>query len=261
MSEYYAAVCSHNRHEVIAGRTLKTLHDGGVPRKAVHVFVTPGQETAYREHIPRHLYGEIMTGAPGLWANRNAATLTFPEGANVISLDDDVLAVQQLERNKLVTVRDLDATFSAAFSALAKTDATLWGIYPVPNAFYMTPRLSRGLKFCIGQLMGFINRQDEILTCRDKEDYERTLLRYESDGEVIRFDFLAAKSPGMRTDPGGQQSTRRLENNRDAVTYMLRRWPEYVRPKSRTRDNGYLEIRLTEPTGRADNGETRPQAS
>lgn len=250
MSDYYVSVCSHNRHDSIGTRTLRTLHEAGVPRQAIHVFVTPGQETIYQQSIPSHLYAEIHTGAPGLAGNRNAATRTLPNGAPVVQLDDDVLAVQQLTGDRLTKVTDLDSLLRSTFNALAKTPATLWGIYPVPNAFYMSPRISTGLKFCIGQLMGFINRHEEILTCNDKDDYERSLLRYEQDGEILRFDFLTVKTPGVRTNPGGLQSTKRLENNRDAVTYMLRRWPEYVRLKSKTRDNGYLEIRLIDPSRR-----------
>jgi hypothetical protein len=159
-----------------------------------------------------------------------------------------VQALLQLDsKGSLTVVSDANSLIEQAFQAIAKTPATIWGVYPVSNAYFMRPRISAGLLFLIGQCMGFLNRPDELVSVNDKDDYERSLLRYEADGLVVRLDSITCKAGGVRRNKGGLQNNQRIENNNAAVRYLINRWPALVKPK-KARDDGYMEIRLTPPS-------------
>lgn len=241
---YDVAICTHNRADIVSQTILPYLAAGNVPRERVHLFVTPGQEDTYRSLVPQELYGHIHTGGTGLANNRNAVVQHFPADTPVVQFDDDVRALLQLTPSgKLAEVTDPDSLICQAFDIISRTRATIWGVYPVANAFYMRRKTSAGLLFLIGQCMGFLNRPDELVSVNDKDDYERSLLRYETDGLVVRLDSVSCKAGGVRRNKGGLQHDQRIENNNDAVRYLLKRWPALVKPK-KPRPDGYMEIRL-----------------
>lgn len=243
---YEVAIVSHARPQQLAERTLKCLRDGGVPAEKIRVFVTPGQEEQYRDEIDESLYGAIETGGTGLANNRNAINRYYDENTPIVELDDDILAVQMLNGSDLATVSDLDKTFADTFRIMARGSATMWGVYPVANAYFMKPRINSGLLFCIGHLHGFLNRRSETMRLNYKQDYEKSLMRYVADGEVIRFDMMCAKAAPMRSGSGGSQNHDRTEENERDVHYLLSEWPQYVRISKR-RPDGYLEVKLLNP--------------
>jgi hypothetical protein len=247
MKPYSVAICTHSRSQNISERTLAYLTSANVPPEAIHLFVTPGQESDYARDVPRELYGELHTGGYGLAGNRNSVVQYFPEGHPVVQLDDDVQSLMALRSNGTLTpVVDAHDLFMKAFSLLEKSNATIWGVYPVCNGFFMKNRVSRGLLFCIGQCMGFLNRPSELISVDDKDDYERSLLRYVTDGEVLRLDMITAKAGGVRKNSGGLQNDKRLGNNNLAVQYLKNQYPAFVREKA-SRPDGYREIRLLNP--------------
>jgi hypothetical protein len=244
---YQVAICTHNRWETINHGTLRVLKDTGIPTQRIHLFITPGQEPQYEATLDPALYGHLHTGGTGLAANRNAATRAFPKHTRLVQADDDLKAIQQLTPDgKLQTLTNLDPFLQEAFTITRHHKATMWGVYPVPNAFFMRPRISTGLKFLIGQLQGYTTNPTETIQAPDKDDYERTLLRYHADGQVIRFDHITVQANGVRKNAGGLQDGNRVPKNNQAVTYLMNRWPQNVKP-SKTRPDGYQEIRLVTP--------------
>lgn len=244
---YQVSICTHNRPQQISTHTLRMLADGGVPADRVHLFVTPGQEKDYQNAVDPALYGHLHTGAPGLAANRNAATAYFPQHARIVSCDDDLQAIETLtpDGQKLQPITDVDTFYQRTFLDLRTTGASLWGIYPVRNAYFMRTGLTTSLKFCIGMMFGYLNRKNETITISEKEDYERTLLRWHTDGVVNRYGHITVKAPPVRKNPGGMQDGTRNENARNSVAYLQARWPQNVR-LGKVRD-GYQEIRLVNP--------------
>lgn len=228
-------------------RTLRLLADRGVPREDVHLFVTPGQEGAYRSAVDSALYGHLHTGAPGVVGQREVVHHTFPEGAQLVQLDDDLRNVEQLAANGegLEPVTYLPGIVPSA-EQLAAAGARLWGTYPVRNAYFMRQRNRTGLVFLPGWLWGCLNSHEpaRMAVHDQKDDYERTLRWWSLDGAVLRLDWVAADT--LMYQPGGMQAADRPDRrqaNRDAVRYLLQNWPHVVRVKKRTGPVG-LEVRL-----------------
>jgi hypothetical protein len=64
-----------------------------------------------------------------------------------------------------------------------------------------------------------------------KEDYTRTILAFERDGKVVRFNFVAAVT-SLYQQEGGQQTGNRLKREKLGAKYLLKHYPELVRTKS-----------------------------
>lgn len=247
------AVCSYGRAETVGRDTLATMLRGGVPGEKIKVYTPQVEE--YREALREDagLSGIDVIEAPkGLHNAQNMVLDEHRPGSRVVFADDDVRAV-----NRLVTRRgkgslreqgDLPGLFTAAFERAAQERVTLWGLYPVHNAFYMKPAVRVGLWFCIGQLFGVIVTEDRQYGSDEaakKGDYERTLLHFERDGGVMRMDWLASDCAPMRTAAGGNASPERAAEERRAVESLERRWPGLVHRKPDRM--GYPEIALRLP--------------
>lgn len=239
-------VISHARPEQCGAKTLRFLADGGIPREAVHLFVAPEEQAAYREALDPGLYGELHRGGRSLAEQRNRSLVgAWPSGTKVVSVDDDVTELRQRTSDKAtVRVTDLAAEFDRGWSTAHEQRARLWGIYPVLNPMFMRSRTSTGLYFVIGHLFGVVTTKAQwartSFACKD--DYERSLEYFRHDEAVVRLDDLAAKTKlgaagGIRAR-GDEQN-----RNRREVAELLARFPEWVAIQKRRGSRG-LEIRL-----------------
>lgn len=237
------AIPSHARADRIERWALTALAGAGIIPEQVTVFVTPGQEAAYRQAIS---WGcEVVTGGHGLGAQRRAIDAHYGEGALVVQLDDDIRqVVRRMNEKQLTPVTDLHAEAIDAFALCTQVGARLWGVYPTLNAAWMKARSRVGLSFICGGLFGHVVDPALPVTLDQKEDFERTLLYFEADGAVVRQEWL-----GMRTsmyNPGGMQAEGhpdRAELNAHAVRALRERWPRHVRVARRTGKAGQ-ELRL-----------------
>lgn len=250
MSELVVAVPSHDRAAGANARTLRLFAERGVPAQAVHVFVAPDEVDTYRADLDPGLFGELHPGGPDLIGQHTAIIEAFPEGARIVGADDDLdNIVRRVGEKATEPVADLMVEFQRGFDACVAADATLWGTYPVLNPYFMRDGHTTDLRFCIGHLFGTINTHAEWArpTLQLKEDYERTLLRYEHDRAVVRLNDIGAKT--KMGAPGGLASRMesRRATNRRAVTYLQRRWPQWVTVQKRQSETSGLEIRIREP--------------
>ncbi len=205
----------------------------GIDPEIVTIWVTPGQEAEYRAEAPRGM--RVEAGQPTLHANRNFASLMTPEKAEVVWCDDDVTGWVALSGGKVDPVRDVTPYWEQFFSVAREEHVTLWGAAPTPNPFYMAPRTKIGLYYAYGAHYGVLNRPDLEVTLEAKEDYERTLLHYESDGGVLRFDFFSMHASKVGKTPGGLQDTL-IDRETIAIAEaqaLMTRWPALVQPNRR----------------------------
>ena len=246
---YVVAIPSYNRHDVIAHKTLHTLLTGGVHRTHIYIFVANKQQKyLYETHVPKSMYKEIVVGKLGITNQRIFISRFFPENQYVVSIDDDVEAVMELKHHRgsadtLVPIRDLDQFFKHAHQVLKREKLYIWGVYPVHNPFFMKPNTTTDLRFLIGILHGYIVRHDRRLYpsihAESKEDYEQTILYYQRDGGVVRFNFV---SPKTKFHAEGGLGTDRIERSRTAAEYLAKTYPDIVSRFSRK--NGMPEVKL-----------------
>lgn len=242
--DYQIAIPSHMRSETINQRTLRYLADAGIEPDRIRVFVAPEQLEAYRANSDKGLYAEIIPSALGVRENHNFITQFYPDGQLLVRSDDDLKHLAtKLDDKHLEPVMDLDQFIQAAFGQALDLGASIWGIYPISNPFFMKTKLRTDLNFLIGQFFGAVNRHSEVLKAEIKEDYERAILRFMRDGAILRMDFVCAVAGGVGKNAGGLQSMDRAGMNERGTAYLLGKYPQYVKLKA-AKGNGYPEIRL-----------------
>lgn len=253
------AIPSYKRHGVIMNQTLKTLKTGRVPAEWITIFVATDEE--------RELYAglgyRVVVGVKGLCPQRVFISNHYKPGTRVVSLDDDVLAIQSLiyrprpgEKKKsidsdcsVVEVTDLPALFSRAFADAEKHGVKLWGFYPVANKGFMQTTAKVGLNFIMGHCFGFY-AGDPIAGAAApmKDDYYTSLWHFKKYGGTLRYDNICVKSKSH--DVGGTNSNLELKLmiNNDSCRKIVRDFPGLVEIKKRNCSDPWLsrysELRL-----------------
>ncbi len=242
--DYQIAIPSHKRSQTINQRTLRYLADAGIERDRVRVFVAPEQLETYLADTDKGLYAEIIPSALGIRENHNFITSYYPDGQLLVRADDDLKHLAtKVNHKQLEPIMNLDEWIQAAFLQALDLGATIWGIYPISNPFFMKQKLRTELSFLIGQFFGSVNRHSEVLQAEIKEDYERAILRYITDGAILRMDFMCAVAGGVGKNAGGLQTMDRKAMNQRGTDYLLATYPQYVKLKA-AKGDGYPEIRL-----------------
>jgi hypothetical protein len=244
MLDYQIAIPSHDRSVEINQHTLRYLADTGIDKNKIRIFVAPEQAALYEQNLDAGLYNELVPTVLGIRGNRNAITQFYPDGAPLVTIDDDVRHVAKWQDEKtLVKIDNIPELIEDCFIKADLVGATLWGFYPVSNPFFMKPKERYGLSFISGQFYGLYNRHAEILQAETKSDYERSILRFITDGIVLRFENLTTLAGKVGGNKGGLQSLDRATMNEQGTQYLLSTYPDLVIEK-KSRDNGYREIKL-----------------
>ena len=246
---YVVAIPSYNRTETIVTKTLETLRKGNIPAKSIHIFVANETEhTAYAAHIPKELYGKIVTGVKGITPQRKFMVKYFAEKTRVVSMDDDVEKFLRLSRDgqHLIPFKtgELSRFFQKAFDEIEKRGLNLWGIYPMRYAYFMKHNVTTDLRLILGTTYGFICRHDADLvpTVAEKEDYETTIRYFLKDGGVLRYNDVCLKT--IYHSPGGlgKLDELRLDANEVAAKQLKTMFPDLITVFKRP--NGLSEVRL-----------------
>jgi len=258
--DYVVAIPSYNRSDVLAKKTLATLHSGSVPVSKIHIFVANQEEyDKYQTAIPKHLYGKMVIGKLGISNQRRFIVEYFPEGQKVVSLDDDVEKILKKVKEsdtKLQQIRNVDAFFKEAFDRAQKEGCFIWGVYPTANPFFLRGGVTTTLKFIIGGLYGFIVRHDKGLMpspeSEGKEDVELTILHYICDKKILRYNYICFKSKNFSSGGLGIQKDR-IKSSEKAAKYLERKYKQYA--SMWRRPNGMYEVRLRDKTDKSKEAE------
>ena len=260
---YIIAIPSYKRHTTLKKKTMKVLEHYKVPAKLIHIFVANKEEaTLYKQELDAGSYGKIIVGKPGIKEIRNFMANYFPEGKQIVYLDDDISKLwrcvtkgdpTEKKDNKLVQLESFDRFVKNAFKMSKKTGFSNWGVYPTDNPYFMKPtmknnsHISTDLKFLIGFFTGVINnRKSEIRTISDKEDYERSIKYYLNDGGILRYNNISCNTRCYK-EPGGIQTDRKKENSRINANTLIKLYPDFV-SINESRKSGFVEIRLRDKT-------------
>jgi hypothetical protein len=244
MTNYIIAIPSYGRAKELNDKTLKTLHDLGIPHRNIHVFVVQNQQLEYIRTINPYLYGRIVVGVKGLVQQREFIENYYPEGTRIISLDDDIESLDL----SLTDFQTADEFFNYAFDKCESMGSYIWGVYPVFNPFFRKPRkqVLFGLSFIIGAFYGYINRpKDADLKITldangNKEDVERSIRYWKKDGVMIRFNHIGFKTKYYGTSGGLGTFKERVEPMKQSAITINKTFPDITRIK--IRKNGMYEI-------------------
>lgn len=236
MCNYVIAIPSYNRPKELLRKTIMTLVHGQVDTSAIHIFVANREEfDIYKPIFPTL---KVIIGELGIRNQRIFISKYFPENQYIVSIDDDVEALNMLDDKKLKVIINIDFFIKQAYDRLITEHLNLWGIYPVNNPFFMKPVVTTKLKFIIGVIHGYINRHNDLLypniQSETKEDYEQSLLFYKMDGGVVRFNYISAKT---KFNAVGGLGKDRHERNRLAAEYLQSMYPDYISTFNRKKNN------------------------
>jgi hypothetical protein len=258
---YVIAIPSYNRSDSIQTKTLTVLQQNNIEPSLIHIFVANKEQyDIYLQAIPKHLYGTLVIGLLGLKNQRNYINDYYPEGTHIVELDDDITSIVQLiVKDKLKSVSkgsnkggsksrktmkstkhikfikpiiNLDAFIKHAFKICTENGSFLWGVYPIANAHFMTPTVTKDLRFIVGPMWGVINRHIKALklTIDEKENTERTLQHWTIDGIVVRFNNVSIVTRYYKNKGGMQNEgkNRNLEAMKSAQ-YLHKKYPELTK--------------------------------
>jgi len=255
--DYRVIINSTGRADVLASKTLPLLHASGLEPE---VWVSSEQEQLHyasvggcagvriyvAPHDPADQRLEVVGKEPvGLGKARNHVIRNSRPGELLVFIDDDLTGVSEATGPKeLRPVEDLDWLFRSMFRDMEAASATLWGLYPVANPYFMKPRVRTDLVYICGGLFGVkvTGKEHELVTLDDKEDFERSIRHYLADGHVVRNEHFCLGTTGYK-GKGGMQLSRTPLRVRAAAEWLTVRYPNLCQLNT-AKKSGWTEVRL-----------------
>ena len=259
-TNYIIVIPSYNRPELIQTKTLSLLQKHNIDSSIITIFVSDKEQyDLYKEKIPSSFYNKLIIGVKGLKNQRNFINNYYPEGVQIVQMDDDIDKIVQLvsrkrSRNRskrqsktksksitkrktstyktLKPIENLDTFIKEAFAKCKANGIFLWGIYPLANAYFMTDTRTTNLRFIVGPMFGMINRHrpDLQLTVDEKENSERTLQHWVIDGKVLRFNNIGLETKYYKNKGGMQDEGKdRKEEALKSIIYLHNKYPSITK--------------------------------
>ena len=244
MSDWSIHIPSAFRAETLVSKTMRTLAAGGIDPARATVWVPDDrQRSEYCATLHDHgIYAPVCISPHdpvsktlatigeeplGLGRSRNQIIDTRRRGDQIVFIDDDITGIERATSPQtLEPVTDLAALFDQMFFQADAASATLWGLYPVANAYFMKPRITHNLTYIIGALFGMrvTHRPHEYVVLDDKEDFERSIRHYLADGVVLRNQGVCIRSR-FYNEPGGMQVARTEERVTASAHWLAHQFP------------------------------------
>lgn len=250
-NSYIICIPSYKRHDVCNNKTLTTLSDNGISPDIIYVYVANKEEyDIYNQTLDKNKYNKLVIGKKGLVQQREFISNQWATNKHIVFLDDDIEKID-LSLSPLFKKHTLDYFIKYAFNECVKQHAFIWGVYAVYNPFFRKPRpeLSTGLNYIVGAFYGIINRpsregiQLKITYANgQKEDVERSILYFLSDGVMLRFNKIGFVTKYYGKNGGLGRFEDRLVPMREASEKLYKKFGDYGNIK--TRSNGMTEFVL-----------------
>jgi hypothetical protein len=256
--DYVVAIPSYKRAETLRDKTLKVLEEYGIEPRRIHVFVAnKEEEEVYKKTLEKGSYGKIIVGVKGIGPVRNFIYDYFPIGKPIVSMDDDIKGFLEYDpkanrhEKKLTNLKQI---IQRGFTECKAHNCRLWGIYPVPNGFFMSDRITLDLKYIIACFEGFFNpgtkgkKGVKLNKWGHKDDYESSIQFYKADGAVVRMNFVAPKT-AYYSEPGGLQEykgkgdIRSPEGILEGAKWIVANYPEFA-DLNLSKKSGKAEVKL-----------------
>tara|TARA_R110002051_G_scaffold313154_1_gene388954 strand:+ start:4039 stop:5535 length:1497 start_codon:yes stop_codon:yes gene_type:complete len=191
---------SLGRPKILSERTLKTL--GNFPKENIYIFVIPDELELYSSELDGY---NVIPSVLGCGESKRLISNFFLENARLVFLDDDIKGFYKKKGSQLMPVEAIEL-FKTSFAQMDTcNEASLCGIYPSKNPYFMRMKTRKGLSFCIGQYQAVYNKREIFNSFEYNilEDYERSL-RYFLDYNVIRLDNYTLDADYNKLEGGWQ---------------------------------------------------------
>jgi len=219
---------------------ITTIDALGINPQRYTLFVDTEEEAFdYGKHYPDVRI--VVTEVKGITNTRNFILDYYPSGSHIVTMCDDVQEILMFSGSKkLVPIygNELDVFIRRGFEVCIHNNTKLWGVYPIPNHFFMKKTLSPD-GFIIGTFSGIIVsdiRMDEELIL--KEDYDFTIKHILEYRKVVRFNYVAVKAKHYK-NKGGCVDYRTTEAEQKSIARLKELYPRFVRDNPK-RENEIL---------------------
>jgi hypothetical protein len=236
---FIVAIPTYGRVDICFNQTIFILEREGISKDKIFVFVVEEEYEIYREKFGEDY--QIIIGEVGLVNQRNFITNYFPEGQQILCLDDDIMELD-------LCGKPLISFLEEAFEECVKQQSYIFSIYPVWNKFYREKQsyMTTCLNMCVGAFHGIINRKDEYLQLKSpvagKEDIERSILYFLKDKIVLRYNQYGFKTKYYNSVGGLGSLKERIPKSVIGCEYLLSTYPDLG--KLKVRKNGLNEFEM-----------------
>jgi hypothetical protein len=171
-----------------------------------------------------------MNTKGGIVPARNYIMDYFGKGKRIVFMCDDVQSIEIMIDGKLRKLNsgEIKAVIDAGFGAMDNRCAKLWGVYPVPNSFYMKLGIAECAfiiaTFCGIEIDDFRFNEKRVWS---KEDYvlsAEMVLRY---GKVARFNDVCVRA--KHYSKGGAESRRTDKSEAKQCKYIMEDYPAFFK--------------------------------
>ncbi|MCD8206451.1 MAG: hypothetical protein LUD72_00785 [Bacteroidales bacterium] len=195
--EYLVGIASYKRAE--NQRTLAYLESIGVPKERILMAVQTSEDyDSYRAEGLESRVGKLLySPAETAGENRNTILDAVKSGTRLVLMDDDIACVSRLAGSRLEslnTVQKFEHMVGDGFRTAAKYHTSVFGLYPIHNAFYMGKQ-TRSRQVVIGTLMGVVVTGMRFAQgMKTKEDYRFCCDTIRKYGNCVRLDYYACNA-------------------------------------------------------------------
>tara|TARA_R110002110_G_scaffold120767_1_gene296120 strand:- start:140 stop:868 length:729 start_codon:yes stop_codon:yes gene_type:complete len=240
MLDYHIVIPTYGRCDTFGKKTYKLLERHNLLSNATLFIQTDEDEEAYKIYnLP------IIRSPVGLCETLNFIYDYYEVGFKLWLLHDDVTKFINLENKEPHNLPDI---VTGCFNSMLLHDANLAGFYPTANPFFMADKkeLTTDCRFIYDPCCLIINqRLYGTLELQNKIDFERTVLYYQRDKVVLRFNHFAFRTVYNPKTAGGV-GFRTPEIETEAVLRFQSAYPQFVK-FIKTHKTGKTSIILKTP--------------
>ena len=230
-NEFIYAIPSYNRAE--KQKTVELLSGIGIKKERIYVFVqTAADKEAYAKTIGEKAKIILKPAKRGVEARNNILNELSGQ-SNIVMLDDDIRAIGVLKGDNIrgiESAQEMDATFEKCFATCKKTGTSIFGIYPVYNAFFLSRTISTlsPINTVFGFEKGFQLRYNEEYDTKEDAELCARILSFRK--RILRFNFLAVDADHRKNKDGYIDDWHQEENVR-CVKKLVFEYPEIYKPQ------------------------------
>lgn len=220
---YVIAIPTHDRVDLFTRKTYRLLERYHLLDRVTLFLQTDADELAYTTAFPSLAYVRAPLGFVNVC---NFIADHYPIGYPIVQVHDDISHIYELVDGKCVKANDVHKIFESVFGRMTQESCSLGGLYPVRNAKFMQRQaeFTTDLRF-IHDPITLMYNQRLILDDAHKTDWQRTILYYEHDGGVVRYNHV-----GFTTtyNPVGGIGHRTPEVETKAAEAFQARYSQYI---------------------------------
>lgn len=231
MGKFIIAIPSYQRDK--NQRTLDYLTRIGTPKDIIYIFVqTKGDYEAYSKYMDR--CNIVYAQADRIAKARNNILNALVSDNDVIMVDDDIRKIGIADIKGIRTIEtfsELETVFCRCFEQTRNAGATMFGIYPVYNDFFLSKTISTrvAVNTVFGFPKGFKFTYDESYDTKEDAALCGKILSLK--GKIFRYNFLAVDAD-HRKDKNGYIDDWHQKENLRCVSKLCFNYPEIYAKQS-----------------------------